>query len=732
MHRISILFLFCITTICVAQPTDNPYRTFYANAPIDHWSDSIKWGQVWNFTNFQDTTMVARYNKARDFVAAQGGGVLFFPAGTYTFEGSIQFKTGVVIRGETPSNTIAKDSMFAPPTRFVFPRYIPSDTGLGTANSTAFKSISTLPNTSNSGLVYVDVDRASVSLRSQTFLTVQTPRGSTNQSQEKNRNLIIFGVRSNNVASPYNTVPSAKQKKWQRFSSPFSSNLSLFAWKNACIANCRVNDFDRNGVHPIENLSFEQPGYLADRTGNATTSPIDTLPGHQAIFSYTDHHGISVNRKATISNATPEEEPDNFRSGLEVRDNWIFKTMRVGIICSGMGIVVHKNQILDRAVKQTWLHPIGTRIASNNAATYENRGVDFGGWNVQITHNDITVVRHKIYNGPYYSVDGEGILLQECCGGTSVNGARITHNITHNTYIGLWKVRSVNNVVIDSNDTGNEPIILSANTYSANGNFWFYTINDCEIKGNKGSGIEVDGNRGGRNLIITGNTGSGSSTISAPCFAQINENIGFSTIKYTIVKDTTFGKLIPTTSCLSDTTIFPKVELISPLATDTIVNAFNPINLKVKWQGGRVDSVYFYENVKRIAALGPLENEFVYQLGACNSSVANYYWASVKDTSRKQETRSEMKSVKIPCITSISDLAIKKQFRIYPNPGTGLITIENGIEGNSILVSDLAGRKISYVKIENGKINLSFLLKGNYILRISEEQNKKPFRFIRE
>jgi len=676
--------------------------------------------------------MVARYNKARDFVAAQGGGVLFFPAGTYTFEGSIQFKTGVVIRGETPSNTIAKDSMFAPPTRFVFPRYIPSDTGLGTANSTAFKSISTLPNTSNSGLVYVDVDRASVSLRSQTFLTVQTPRGSTNQSQEKNRNLIIFGVRSNNVASPYNTVPSAKQKKWQRFSSPFSSNLSLFAWKNACIANCRVNDFDRNGVHPIENLSFEQPGYLADRTGNATTSPIDTLPGHQAIFSYTDHHGISVNRKATISNATPEEEPDNFRSGLEVRDNWILKTMRVGIICSGMGIIVDRNLILDRPVKQTWLHPIGTRIASNNAATYENRGIDFGGWNVQITRNDITVVRHKIYNGPYYSVDGEGILLQECCGGTSVNGARITHNNTHNTYIGFWKVRSVNNVIIDSNDTGNEPIILAANVYASSGKFWYYSVTDCKIRGNKGSGIEVDGNRGGRTLIISGNTGTGNSTISAPCFAQIENNTGFSTIKYTEVRDTTFGSIIATTACTADTNITPFVELVSPLALDTTVQAFNPINLKVKWQGGKVDSVYFYENVKRIAALGPLENEIVYMLGACNSSVSNYYWASVKDTARKQETRSEMKSVKIPCITTIPDAIIQKQFKIYPNPGSDVINIENTTEGNSVLVSDLAGRKIRDIKIADGKIDLSFLAKGNYILNVIESFNKRPVRFIKE
>ena len=730
MNRIFILLLFWISAICVAQPRDNPYRTFYPNAPADHWSDSIRWTQVWSIASFTDSTMVARFNKARDFVADQGGGVLFFPAGTYNFEGSIQLKSGVVIRGETPVVLIAKDSMFAPPTRFLFPKYIPSDTGLGTANSTAFKSISTLANTSNAGVIYVDVDRASIGLRSQTYLQVQTPRGSTSQSQEKNRNLIIFGVRSNNVAAPYNTVPSAKQKKWQRFSSPFSSNLSLFAWKNACIANCRVNDFENNGVHPVQNLSFEQPGYLADRTGNATTSPVDTLPGYQAIFSYSDHHGVSVNRKATISNATPAEEPDNFRSGLEIRDNWIFKTMRVGIICSGLGIVVDKNLILDRSVKQTWLHPIGTRIASNNAATYENRGIDFSGWNVQITRNDIYVVRHKIYNGPYYSVDGEGILLQECCGGTSVNGARISKNNTHNTYIGLWKVRNVNNVTIDSNDTGNEPIIITANTYANNQKFWYYSVNNTEIKGNKSSGIEVDGNRGGRNLLISENIGNGSSTIKAPCFATIESNTGFSTVKYTQVKDTTFGPLVETPPCQPDTTRYPFVELISPQEKDTSVAAFSNFPLRIRWQGGHVDSIYFYENVKKIGAFGPLENEMIYEAGACNSGVSWNIWASVKDTARKQETRTEMKTVKIPCITAAAQNIKSPGIVIFPNPNYGMFSIEGLQENMSIELFDLMGRKILNQQIQNGKTQIGHVQKGNYWIKVVEKPELKPVRLL--
>jgi len=728
--KYSFLLFFFFSFSSFAQPTDNPYRSFYPNAPIDHWSDSIRWSQLWNIANFQDTTMVARYNKARDFVAMQGGGVLFFPAGTYLFEGSIQFVSNVVIRGETPTTIIAKDSMFAPPTRFVFPAYIPSDTGLGTPNSSAFKSISTQPNTSNSGMVFVDVNRASVSLRSQTFVPVPTPRGTTGQSTEKNRNLILFGIRSNNVAAPYNTVPSVNQYKWQRFSSPFASNLSLYAWKNACIANCRINDFERNGVHPIQNLSFEQPGYLAEKTvsGNVV---IDTMLGYQAVFNYTDHHGISVNRKATISNANPEEEPGNFCTGLEVRDNWIYKTMRVGIICSGLGIVIDNNLVLDKPVKQTWLHPIGSRVATNNAATYENRGIDFGGWNVQITRNELFVYRHKIYNGPYYSVDGEGILLQECCGGTSVNGARISKNKTHNTYIGLWKVRDINQVVIDSNETGNEPIIITANVYASSGKSWYYSVTDSRISDNQCSGVEVDGNRGGRNLIISGNQGPGTATISAPCYAQISNNSGFSSIKYTAVKDTVQGLQVETTPCLADTNRYPEIQIVRPASSDTTVVPFSAVQFKIRVSGGQVDSVFFYENVKRIASLGPEEREWLYQTGACNSGVPAQVWASVKDTARKKEYRTAMKNIRVTCITGIGKPEVENPtVLVYPNPASERLYVSADKESVRVVIRDLMGRTLIKSESDKEGLSVSWLPSGVYMIEVNTETKMSNRRFL--
>lgn len=726
-----LLLLWMPVASLLAQPTDNPYRTFYPQTPYPHFTDSIAWHRVWSISDFEDTTMVARYNKARDFVAQQGGGVLFFPAGTYQFENSIQIRSGVVIRGETPLFTIAKDSLFAPSTRFVFPRYIPTDTGLGTPNSTAFKSISAMAHTSNAGMVYVDVDRASVSLRSQTFITVQTPRGSTSRSVEENRNLILFGIRSNNVAAPYNTVPAATQHKWQRFSSPFASNLSIYAWKNACIANCRINDFERNAIHPIQNLSFPQPGYLAERIVNGQTV-MDTLQGHQAMFSYTDHNGISMNRKATITNATPEEEPGNFCTGLEIRDNWIYKTMRVGIICSGMGIVVDNNTLLDDPGKQIWLHPHGVRVATNNAATYENRGIDFGGWNVQLTRNDIYVFRHKILNGPYSSVDGEGILMQECCGGTSVNGAYIAHNHTHDTYIGLWKVRDVNHVVIDSNNTGSEGIILTANVGGAGNNFGFYSIRDSKIRGNISRFINTDGNRGGRNLLIENNTSTGTGgSISAPCFATIVNNTGYSNIRYTAVRDTSRGGLFDTSPCLPDLSRYPMVWLDRPMADDTLVEAGTDQPIRLRWDGGTVDSLFFYANTQKIGAALPAQNEWIWNAGPCTQNVPYYIWASVKDTTRNTITRTAMKKVTPICLTAEkSNLVINSEPVLFPNPSNGIFFLQNVDEETHIQLFDYQGKIIGFNRLNPRLLEVKDAKPGLYMILIQQKEKTTNRRII--
>lgn len=726
-----ILMLF--TCVC-AQPVDNPYKTFY-NIQGYHWTDSIVWDRVLNINDFTGATMVDKFNKARDSAAALGGAVVFFPAGVYHFEGSINLRSGVVIRGENPIFNNAKNDNFAPPTIFEFPAYVPSFEGAGTPNSTAFMGIGCLAHTSRAGIVNIDLNNARINVASVTFVTVSTPRGNTSRSVENNRNLLVMGVRSNNVAAPYNTVPAAGQHQWQRFSSPFASNIRVYAAANAAIVNCRINDFTNNTIRPVVDLSYDQPGYLAQKSDNT----FDTVaePWH-ARFDYSAHHGISMNRKATITNATPDEEPGSFSPGLEIKDNWVYHTMRVGIICSGMGIVIKGNVVRDKPGKAVYLHPHGVRFATNNAATYENRGIDFGGWDVVIEDNDIEVFRHRINNGPYFSVDGEGILTQECCGGTAVNGALIRKNKV-NAFIGLWKMRDIMNVVIDSNNLQNNPIIMTANRGGAGNNYTFHRLYNNAITNNYNvSSINTDGNLGGTNVLIANNQIINNGRITAPCFSTVQNNPGFSEIRYTAIADSTWGQLIiSNTLCTNHADNFPALKFAKPLSDTTVQQNTTSLNLKANILAGQFDSLVFYQGFNKIATTLPQSPVFEhniswnqvipflpiqYRIQGFLDSARIRIWSNTVNVTFEKEI-----------LTANQSRKFDVKIQVYPNPASKYLYIQSPqpLSDNQIGLYDMHGRKMS-TKLESDKLNMTQLAKGIYILRITSSQGIDIIRVIKE
>ena len=193
--------------VLVGGLVDNPMATHYGK-DIYSWTNKIKWNCVYNIKDFPGDNINQRFNYVRDAATANGGGVVYFPAGTYNFTDSIQLKDGVIIRGETPTVKDAKSNSFLPPTKLVFPKYKPQLSGSGTPNNTAFKNISkTAPDTdSNIGLINLDINRAAIAIKA-------------DLDNGKNQNIIIFGVRSNNVAEPDPGVPDIDfQEPWQRLS----------------------------------------------------------------------------------------------------------------------------------------------------------------------------------------------------------------------------------------------------------------------------------------------------------------------------------------------------------------------------------------------------------------------------------------------------------------------------------------------------------------------------------
>ncbi len=504
-----------------SQPIINPYLQKYDTCPV--WTNEIHWLNVVNINDYHtgssnwDTALI---NAMAD-ISMKGGGVVYFPSGNYSFKNDVSLLNGVVLRGDMPMCNNAKSDSFAPPTRLLFPQYIPSFTGNGTDNATAFKTI-TGSNIQNAGLVNLDINRGRISI------------GGTS------RNILIMGVRQNNVAQPQSDIPTSYSwmNQWQRFSYRHCRNLAVYVEEHASVVNCRINDFTNNKMHPIPNDSYDQIGYIAGGkynggrntpngvtvwNGTETDTTIITHPD-RAVFSYTDHYGIGVSGKQ-IDPASITKDLDQ---KIEIIDNWVYVTMRIGINGEGYGLLIKGNVRTDKQGKRVFLHAVGYKLNSNNAATYENRAINFAGNKMRIEDNKLQVFRHAILYTPYGSVDGEGILMQtQDIWGAWIDELSIQRNSV-NAYIGLWDLQfDLRNIIIKHNDLHDSGDILF---FKMNQN---YRIDQVYIDSNVNvTGITLGQKKSasqcviqGNNLFVRGNEGSGS--INYPCQAVVLNNIGF-------------------------------------------------------------------------------------------------------------------------------------------------------------------------------------------------------------
>lgn len=501
-------------------PTDNPYKTKYGATNYPLWTDEIRWENVYDIHDFEvagETSWDSALVVAMDSISAQNGGVIYFSEGTYNFSENVKIPDGIVIRGKLPDNNDAKQDNFAPSTRFVFPKYEPTFTGEGTPNSTAFKSI-TNSGRENIGLVYLDINRGRISFGG-------------------DHNILIFGIRQNNIAQPQTDIPSKYDYMhgWQRFSYRHCRNVGLYVSKNGSMVNCRINDLENNTVHPIEDDSYDQPGYIAgceftyngdglpNGTKNCDTSAAIT-DGSMARFDYLAHYAISV-KGYTIDPASLEL-PIN--QNIEVIDNWIYNTMRVGIFAEAIGLTVRGNVRKDKEDKRVFLHPVGYKLNDNNSATFENRAMNFGGENIIIEDNDFEVYRHSLMYTGYGSIDGEGIMMQtQDKWGEQMNGVYIRNNKV-NSYIGFYDLKfDIRNVYIENNDLQDKGSIMFFKKEVR------YRLDDIYIRNNTHSkSINVGYRQSateyqttGQNIYIQDNSGTGN--INYPCQAIVENNTGF-------------------------------------------------------------------------------------------------------------------------------------------------------------------------------------------------------------
>jgi hypothetical protein len=786
----AVLMLFATSSWAQTPPTDNAYTTFLAgrNLPIPqpHWTDSLKWSRTFNIQNYapKDTLfnngLVRRQNwlfafyRAQDDAIAAGGGVIYFPAlpirredgyegtdSSYYFGDDMRVKANIIIRGATPApdSSDARNAKFNMPTFFEFP-YFNFIAGVsrpgGTPNSTAFKNIINWDgSTNNVAIVNVDINRGGIYFQPN-FTPVTIGAQSTQWAVPGVYNILVLSVRSNNVVEPSPNVPSNNIDSWHRWPYRFSANVNLFVDRNAIVTNCRINDLNNNLnlSRLVESDNFQEPGYKPSNTPGGRV-----LTGNEAVFRYTDHYGVIINRlkrpvrfataSGFINYATEADEPSLFAKGNMATDNWIFKTQRVGIHIGGRGLVASRNTIADDSAKVSYVDPTGTSYINPNnpIVTFENRGIDFNGWDARVQYNDIKVYRTILQplSSIARSADGEGFYSQ---GQSGVNPRNtiITNNVIRTSLIGLQNavsgatkkgvngltlVNEVQNLTIKYNDLGGTPIELNAGAG---------TLSNCVIDSNTNVyQMTSIGNNGGLQCYITNNTGFAGSlplgqtlakVIQRNCHVSLNPNLARPTVNTNTVL--TPNQCIAITNAFACLTPAPSASMAVPRRDTVVAPASTTITLVADFVNNNTGGVtcdianveFFADN--QLIGVGNLvtSSRFTFDYTLPGNGAVVYISAKADLTDGAQTFKLETSAVQVSqLVLSIDNKLTLAPISLYPNPSNGQFSLKMaGADlGYDLQVTDALGRVIYTGKTiaEVTDLNLAGLSKGIYRVVVS-------------
>lgn len=749
MKRKLLAFLLLVAGNLLAQPTDNPYRSKYLPTASNlHWTDTLKWNNIVNVSTFgaipnDGTSDLAATRQAIDAAAAAGGGIVFFPAGTYNFEDSLLLKSGVVLRGETPTVSEARDTTYRLKSKLEFPAYVfdtTANNGAGYDVKQAFKFIAQVPNAHDIGVVNLDINRARIVFQPWEWQQGQNTRSITYYPIDTVYNVLVMGIRNNNTAISSPSVPDPVHKPWQRFSWRFAANISVFVSFNGVVNNNRLNDSTTD--------NFNQPGYITNTRAGVTCQPL--MPdGSSTAFSYTDHYGIALNRcklKRTgprtnaagtgplsgygvypsIPLATPEEEPSLYATGNEVIGNWIFKTMRVGIWAAGNGLRIENNTTRDLSGKKAYLAPDGVGCLQPIGPTFEHRGIDFSGWKVRVLNNDIEV--NQSFYGRYGTTDGEGILLQEVGGGTTANDIVISGNTIKGTngLVSLFKIGDINNTTVKNNryiGTGMHEFNFTADRNNDPNHYLNNLVIDSNYNVNK---MVVEGPKGGTPSYVTNNTGTGSADFSVPCHVILNNNTGFA------------APVINNLPC--PTTLVPQARIVLP-TTDSVITSNLPtlsvLGLKVKQFGGLLTNskVFLYRGTTVVdtGTIISQDSTIAFTVTLPPNPGTYFYTAKLIDQSQNITVYSQTLAINlVKPVAVLPGIGVVKALGIYPNPANNLVYITGLEDREQIKVYDALGRNIPVQVTTNGIISVNGLNAGIYSVVAKSAKGPRQARLVVE
>mgnify|MGYP000496677847 CR=1 FL=1 len=466
------------------------------------WTSQVHWSNQTTVSPVPDGTSDGALRDAQRRLAGHRGGVIVFEPGIYRFAETIHLGDGIVLRGADPSGVgDARDSRYALPVRFEFPRYVPTFEGRGTPIDTAFKGITLAdPGASNCGVLNIAIDYGHIDM----------PSADGNGT---GRNRFVVGCILTHAAVADPGIPNAHygQHPWQRFTARHHAAVCVCAVENILVANNRLPE---------------------SGDGNFTMNDFIVQGGRidGVVFDYDNRPGLYVNDAglggagASGPDGTPETHPWGFRKGIVIRDNYVFCTGRCAISFSGDGTICADNVI--RFKDDVWRPTTTGTNLTRGSATNDNRAVQMRGWRWTVSGNRYRVYRNICYDRQYRLNDGEGLMHEDHVNST-VKDSRLIGN-RGNSYISIYKTGGIDGLLIRGNDIRTAGGIAAIYVV-ADRNQGRYPCRNVTIEDNitAGSGIQISGEPASNNVIRNNrHVGPGGGILNA-AQAVLDNNTGY-------------------------------------------------------------------------------------------------------------------------------------------------------------------------------------------------------------
>jgi hypothetical protein len=512
LFALFVLAWFLTVPLRAADPTDNPIATFYSGPEgYPAWTDTIRWSQVINMKTYaKGKTDYEKFERALKDLP-EGGGVLYYPAGTYDFTTKdpgrgLMLVKGVVIRGEAPAgHPLAADGKLDLPTKFIFKfrdrgdgkmiGKVPADwnfIGLGLDDSRDIKGEDHL------GIAWVHLVGATVAFGPQ----------------------VDWGKKWGTAGS---LLSNKIKKGWDQRDPSGTHPIDVLAGggknykggtRGRFVFGCVLDDaavlddfldpgYGPNGFHTsrycariiaygsrilVANNLLPQSRknfFYRQQTNDGKNSLV--------LFDYGKTIGIDINKELLAYARRDGTCPGYFEEGIVVRDNYVFNHGHTGYSVSGNWVTItgnhnqryflsKNNNVFIYGMAQSGVVTLDGWELARPDSDNRSRAFDLAGRNLWADGNQM------LNTGSSPGIDGEDMVCRPP-GGTQLYSWALTHNIRTNSFIP--------NGGFSGLDADCHGLLIGWNqTQGLVGNVVNRTdakMTDCAFVGNKCKGIVPDG-----------------------------------------------------------------------------------------------------------------------------------------------------------------------------------------------------------------------------------------------